>query len=490
MFTQKRVLGNFTKPKLLQTELHLSPEVKYLGLTLDSKLNWSNHINKRIEKTGVVFWQCRRMIGNRWGLSPKVILWLYKTVIRPLFCYGALVWWPRTNLATVHNKLQRLQRLACVATTGGMRTTPTAAMEAILDLPPLHLHVQQEAALSAVRLRALDLWSNHGVQHAASLDKVYEEFPLLRAGTDRIPKRMVFDKKYKIQLHEDDNYEGLNPRELRIFTDGSKTDKGTGSGTFSDDLNMSIATPLGTHNTVFQAECMGIINAATAITARKVTRTSIRILSDSMAVLQALRSHTFTSGLIYECHRRLMEVCQYNQLTLQWIKGHSGSRGNDAADELARRGSDMTAIGPEPIIPTPFSKIRSLILNRTKRLHIEHWVSHDKCRQAREALPTIDSRLSKALLRLSKSRLRMVTCVLTGHGPFNKHLFNLGVTDSPLCRACMETEETAAHVMLHCTAVAQYRAKHLGELRCLPEVTIDIKGLVNFLEELGWLDLT
>ncbi|XP_063630304.1 uncharacterized protein LOC134801617 [Cydia splendana] len=58
--------------------------------------------------------------------------------------------------------------------------------------------------------------------------------------------------------------------------------------------------------------------------------------------------------------------------------------------------------------------------------------------------------------------------------------------DSPLCRACMEAEETAAHVILECPGVAKYRAQHLGSPGSLPEVVGNIKGLLGFLVELGW----
>lgn len=488
MFTNKRMLGMFTLPKLFGTKLQLAREVKYLGITLDRKLSWSTHIDNRIKKASITFWQCRRMIGKQWGLSPKITLWLYTAIIRPMFCYGSVVWWTRSNLTTMVSKLQSFQRLACMAITGCMRTTPTAALEVIIGLPPLHLYIKQEAAVTAIRLNTLQLWQKNRTPHTVILEETYKSVPLLMASNDRIPKQFVFDKKYKIQLHEDHLVEGQNLRELRIFTDGSKTKAGTGSGTFSEDLNIKIATPLGAHNTVFQAECMGIITATNAIMARGVKNTSIRILSDSMAVLQALKSNTINSGLIYECHERLTEASQYNRLTLQWIKGHSGSRGNDAADELARRGSSQKVYGPEPIIPIPFGTVRSALKDLIKHEHAAYWTNHDDCRQAKEALPSPNYRLTKTVLRLNRPRLRMVTAAITGHGSFNKHLSVLGVTDSPLCRACMGTEETAAHVLMECTEVAEYRARFLNNERNLPEVISNVKGLLGYLEELGWLE--
>lgn len=485
MFTNKRLLGNYDPPKLFNTELQFNSEVKYLGVTLDSKLNWSSHLNNKIDKATIAFWQCRRMIGKQWGLTPKITLWLYQSVIRPIISYGAVVWWPRTKLVTVEAKLQRLQRLACMATTGCMRTTPTAAMEALLSLPPLHLFIQQEAGAAAVRLKKLNLWKQVRVPHTEILNELVSREPLFEAVTDRIPKQYVFDKKYRIQLHEDPN-EGLNLKELRIFTDGSKTSTGTGSGTHSEDLNIDISTPLGAHNTVFQAECMGIITATTAIEARKVKDHPIRILSDSRSVLQALQSDTMTSGLIYECHRALTKVCENSTITLQWIKGHSGSRGNDAADRLARAGSEMIAIGPEPIIPLPFGWLRSALRHNTKVLHQSYWTNLNTCRQTREALPTINPGLSRKLRGLGRPQLRLLIGALTGHGLLNKHLHNLGVTDSPLCRACMEAEETATHILLECAGVANYRALHLGSPRSLQEVVGNVKGLLGFLKELGW----
>ncbi|CAH2254130.1 jg12110 [Pararge aegeria aegeria] len=69
-----------------------------------------------------------------------------------------------------------------------------------------------------------------------------------------------------------------------------------------------------------------------------------------------------------------------------------------------------------------------------------------------------------------------------------RHNVLKGITDSPLCRACTETEETPIHVMLQCNGVAEQRAAHLGSSATLHEALGDLGGLLSFWSELGWLE--
>ncbi|CAH2258536.1 jg12371 [Pararge aegeria aegeria] len=68
-----------------------------------------------------------------------------------------------------------------------------------------------------------------------------------------------------------------------------------------------------------------------------------------------------------------------------------------------------------------------------------------------------------------------------------------GITDSPLCRACMKADETPTHVLLRCRGVAQQRAAYLGSPASIPEALGDLGGLLIFCEECslaGWSDPT
>ena len=86
-----------------------------------------------------MFWQCRRVFGLRWGLTPRAIYWIYTMMIRPAITYASIVWWQKAEQKTAKEKLGRLQRIICVGILGAMRTTPNAAMEALLSLTPLDI---------------------------------------------------------------------------------------------------------------------------------------------------------------------------------------------------------------------------------------------------------------------------------------------------------------------------------------------------------------
>ena len=144
-FTKRRALQGLKPPVLGGREIPLVKEIKYLGVIFDQKLTWRPHITKTTKKASIALGRCRRMCGKNWGLNPKMTLWLYTRVIRPMITYGSVVWWPRTQQQGAIRLLSGIQRLACLSVTGAMKTTPTAAMEVLLNLPPLH-HIHTSRA--------------------------------------------------------------------------------------------------------------------------------------------------------------------------------------------------------------------------------------------------------------------------------------------------------------------------------------------------------
>jgi len=62
-----------------------------------------------------------------------------------MITYGAAVWHGKTELATTRKTLEKMQRLECLCITEALRSTPTATLEVILDLTPLHIMMRRTA---------------------------------------------------------------------------------------------------------------------------------------------------------------------------------------------------------------------------------------------------------------------------------------------------------------------------------------------------------
>ena len=77
-------------------------------------------------------------------------------------------------------------------------------------------------------------------------------------------------------------------------------------------------------------------------------------------------------------------------------------------------------------------------------------------------------------MTFNRIQSRVVTGLLTGHNTLRRHLYPPELLDSPLCRKCGVREETAAHILCECEALASLRHAYLGSFFLEPE---DIRSL-------------
>jgi hypothetical protein len=120
---------------------------------LDSKHSWNQHLQKIIRKVEITFPVAACMYDKKWGLKPTMVHWLYTRVIRPSIFHAALVWWSKVKQKKHQTQLGRIQRTACLAITGAMKSTPTAAMEVLLNLTPPDLLIMVEVRMALYRLQ-------------------------------------------------------------------------------------------------------------------------------------------------------------------------------------------------------------------------------------------------------------------------------------------------------------------------------------------------
>jgi ribonuclease HI len=123
--------------------------------------------------------------------------------------------------------------------------------------------------------------------------------------------------------------------------------RGARARVYGQSLNRRLSISLGKYVTVLQAKIYAILACVYEIQSNVRSEKYISICSDSRAALKALQAAKTTSPLVRQCQRALNDISTYHSVRLFWVPGHSGIRGNEIADELAREGSVHHFVGPE-----------------------------------------------------------------------------------------------------------------------------------------------
>ncbi|XP_062716992.1 retrovirus-related Pol polyprotein from type-1 retrotransposable element R1 isoform X2 [Aedes albopictus] len=460
-FTRRRKIS-ISELKLGDVELSLSLDVKFLGVVLDSKLCWHKHVEKQLEKARNAFWGCKRTFGRKWGLKPKMILWIYMAIVKPIITYASIIWWEKTKQVTTQTKLNKLQRLATASLTGAMHSTPSKALDAMLNLLPLHDCIQITAAKSGLSMRRSLNLNDYNLRGHMSILKTYEIDPVYLVNEDYMIKRNFFGHLFCVADVTRQDWETGEP-DFRsgstvFYTDGSKQDNLVGAGIFGPGVNVSL--PLGRWPTVFQAEVYAILECADICLKRRYRNANICICSDSKAALNALKSKVYTSKLVLECSKLLQQLSCRNKVNLYWVPGHRGIEGNEKADQLAKQGSSTQFIGPEPFFGLAPSalKMKFKILEEFKIKH--NWMNITDSRQSKRFI-TPDAINTLRLIDLNKNDLSTYTGLITGHCPCKYYLKLIGKLQEDKCRFCKLETETSEHLLCECVALYHKRCRFL-----------------------------
>jgi hypothetical protein len=99
----------------------------------------------------------------------------------------------------------------------------------------------------------------------------------------------------------------------------------------------------------------------------------ISICSHSQTALKALQAAKTTSLLVRQCQRALNDISNYDSVGLFWVPKHSGIRGNEIADELAREVSVHYFVGQEPALGVSRKSIKKKIQCWLDKQHMTLW---------------------------------------------------------------------------------------------------------------------
>ena len=109
LFTNSNTAKNITL-NLGRAPLTVSKEIKFLGLTFDSKLTWRNHIQNIRHRMWLRINAVKAISGRNLGMQSQTLIHLYKMWIRPIALYGAPAYY---SAAKTHiNRIQVIQNSA------------------------------------------------------------------------------------------------------------------------------------------------------------------------------------------------------------------------------------------------------------------------------------------------------------------------------------------------------------------------------------------
>ena len=486
------------------TTIDLSKSAKFLGVTLDSKLNFNEHItNINITKKATAsLMQCRRAVGPTWGMSPKTCKWMYTAVIRPILSYCCSIWIRATQTDINARKLKRVQAFALRMMSCAMPSTPFIALNHLTNTSDIILFLRGEAAKGSSRLQAYGSLTLETMPSEKVLSKItplstnnsWQISTYHRKQHLSIPT-MMLERHFTVTTPGIDTIEYRNslqniidniPSEtITWYTDGSRTDSGSGAGyTITTDNNNTTlderSFELPEYCTVYQTELTAIIEACKYLST--YTNTHIIIWSDSISSIQAISSLSTKSRTTRDCYDTLNALGSTNTLEIRWIAAHIGLWGSEKADELAKIGTTSESVLKCPI---PQSYIKRLIDDKVNRLNQETWLT-DGPRHTKLTLGHKHANIIKNLnTTLSNNRQNYRTAVhlITGHCGLNKHLHTIRKSNTSACPMCGDEEETVSHFLGQCPAIAQLRGQYFQDYYLSVNDIFDnqhISTIINF----------
>lgn len=490
-------------------KLKVTPQVKLLGLIFDSRLTWEPHINKLKIDCNKRLNILKTTAANNWGADLKTLLLTYRTIVRPKLDYGSAIYNSASN--SVLKKLDVIHNTGLRITVGAFRTSPILSILSEAIEPPLKIRRMSSSIQLATRLASTP--QNPAFSYTPS-EKYISKFK----SKPRVPPPFY----YRIHIYEQElgintrttmnkkihnippwtipeietNFELLKHNKkdtdhhvlkslfydlvnklvdsVHIYTDGSKTDRGSGCAVIH---GQSITkTKLPNDTTVTLCEVIALQQAL------EITPTGenkkYAIFCDSLSAIQAITNTSTDDDLIIKCQETYtLSLKRGNKVTIVWVPSHVGIENNEMADKLAKEAANSST---EPIKLHEFMTQK---LNSAKTTIIEYWDKEWKQNVSPRQLLLKNNFFENTPVRnLTRPNQVAVSRIRIGHTKIS-HSHIMNKVDSPNCDTC-NTKLTIDHLILSCNKFSAER-KNCEIDSCIRENLTDykkIKQLLRFLQ--------
>ena len=343
---------------------------KYLGMILDNKLKWNDHVNYVIERCKRRMFILKYVANTKWGTTKELIIKIYEAVIRSIIDYGIFIYYSNTS-ETNKTKIKRIQFEAIRIATGALKSTSTLLLEGGSGMLPFEFRCDRLAAKFAIRRisianhptgKEISSYHEHKFYNyrnvpQPSYGKLRKNIEKYGIDAGKIEKynffyvcnegiEMKFDLSLKrfeknkcIKEEVQQSYlEKLNiykNQRYRIWaTDGSKKETGVGSGIISDNNKYKFKLP--NHSQIYTAEIFAIFKTIDMITKMNIPKSVI--ITDSLSSIHGIKNFNQDHYLV----NRILQLSGNNlEIILFWVPGHLDLMENEKADKVAKEAANF-----------------------------------------------------------------------------------------------------------------------------------------------------
>ena len=426
------------------TPIKLVTEIKILGVNIDDKLNFNNHVKIVCKKAINIYRVLARSAKISWGLRPEIIRTMYTAVIEPIVLYAASVWASEARKICIRKCLDTVQRGFAQKIIKSYRTVSLDAALALSGLIPLDLRAREVAGVyEAKRGKPQDFLHGRTVERRIAYSQTSH------------PSEELEVRFGCVENLEPESVESHDLRGMVIYTDGSKIADGVGAALTcwkGEAERLARKYVLSSFCTVFQAELFALYQA-TKIAVGSSEQT-VRILSDSRSALELLGDQDASHPIAFFIKENLKRAKKENKdVKLFWVKAHAGIPGNERADELAKNAAQNTRKAPD-YDECPISYIKRKAREATVETWNNRYVQSEKGKTTKVYLPTV----TDAYRVLKSVKLTpTLTQALTGHGGYGEYLAKYKLKDSAECECDSQKRETIIHLLTDCPILSRAR---------------------------------